>query len=249
MSSVASFLDSYERRARLYPMVIVLLPVVFGVSSWVPTGAELAALGGSAVLVFGAAAFMSQLARDQGAKKEPGLFELWGGKPSIRALSYSGGTFDKRTLARYHQKLGQHDPGLDFPRGADQEAEDLEGAKRAYVSANELLLSRTRDREKFRLVFEENVNYGYRRNLWAMKGTGIATSLFGLVGGLARILKDASQGGGINTVAALLAGLSLSLFVLWLMRIKPDWVRTAANSYARQLVSACEIIEPTQNPE
>ncbi len=152
-------------------------------------------------------------------------------------------------LARYHQELRRHDPNLEFPLGADEEAGDPDRAHSFYVSANELLLSRTRDRDKFRLVFEENVNYGYRRNLWAMKDTGIATSLIGLVGGLARILRDSLQGGDLTTTAFLSAGLSVCLLILWIMRVKPEWVRVAADSYARQLVSASEIIGSTQDPE
>ena len=243
MSAVANIFDSYERRARLYPMLLVLMPVVLGIASWLPAAVDLQGLAGSAGVGVALAAFLSQLARDQGKKKEAELFRLWDGKPSVGALSYSGGYFDETTLGRYHRKLNELDRTLSLPQNATEESANKEQALAAYESANEMLLSRTRDREQFRLVFEENVNYVYRRNLWAMKAAGVAASLTGLVAGASRIVRDATAGEGVTATAFVAAFVGICLLVLWAMRISPEWVRVTADAYARQLVSASELLE------
>jgi hypothetical protein len=44
-----------------------------------------------------------------------------------------------------------------------------ERADEMYQSATDWLLANTRDTQKFGLLFEENMNYGFRRNFWALK--------------------------------------------------------------------------------
>lgn len=240
MSAVVNLLDQYERRARFYPVLLVLIPAALGAASWLPAGVDVPGLAGSAVVGIALAAFLSQLARDQGRAKEPELFRAWGGRPSVRALSYSASVFDGATVARFHRKLRELDPALDLPESADEEAEDPGRAYATYESANELLMSRTRDREKFRLVFEENVNYGYRRNLWAMKPAGLLLGVLGFIAGVARLALELIREQPVTVSAACAAGLGAALVVLWIVQIRPEWVRVAADAYARQLIGASQ---------
>jgi hypothetical protein len=240
MPVVVNLLDQYERRARFYPVLFVLMPAALGAASWLPAGVDAPGLAGSAVVGIALVAFLGQLARDQGKGREPELFRRWGGKPSVRALSYSAGVFDAATVARFHRKLRELDPALDFPESAEQEAENSGRAHSVYESANELLLSRTRDREKFRLVFEENVNYGYRRNLWAMKSAGILLAVSGLAAGIGRLVLEIVRGQPVTVTAACAAGLCAAVVVLWIVRVRPEWVRVAADAYAKQLAGASQ---------
>lgn len=235
-------LDPYDRPARFYPMVIVLLPLALAIGSWVPTAPDLAALVGSTVTSLALAAFLTQLARDQGKKKEPDLFRMWGGKPSASALSYAGGVFPAETLARCHRKLAEMDSNLSLPASAEAEASQMEEAISAYESANDMLLQRTRDRKRFRLVFRENVNYGFRRNLWGMKPTGIASAIVGLVAGSARVVQLGLADEEVQMTAITAALVSLVMLAVWLLLIRPSWVKVAADSFARQLVGACETL-------
>ena len=232
--------DPYDRRARLYPVFVVLLPLGLAVGCWIPFELEvLGSLGGLAASL-GLSAFLTQLARDSGKSKEPGLFRRWGGKPSILALSYRSGIDSPATLARCHAKLEQLDPKLSLPKSVEEEIEDPVATEAAYESANDLLLARTRDREKFPLLFEENINYGYRRNLWGMRSAGAITSLIGLASGAARFTLALQQTGRWNIEAGLGVLVCSSLLVLWVLRITPNWVKVAADAYSRQLIQACE---------
>ncbi len=105
-----------------------------------------------------------------------------------------------------------------------------------------MLLQRTRDREKFRLVFRENVNYGFRRNLWGMKSAGIATAIVGLVAGMAKAIQLGLAGEDVQMTAVAAALVGLTLLTLWLFRIRPSWVKIAADGFARQLIGACETL-------
>lgn len=242
MPVVCNFFDAYERRARFYPMVLVIMPLAFGIGSWVPKSFDLPALAGSVVFAIAAAALLAQMARDQGKKQEQKLFDMWSGKPSVRALSYAGGFFEEATLARYHAKLRCLDPNLKFPLCPQEEADAPEKFQAVYKSANDILLGRTRDQQKFRLVFEENVNYGFRRNLWGMKATGIAMAVLGLAAGAWRLLADANVDGPLRITAIAAIAVSLLMFVVWLMRVRPSWVRLAADAFARQLVGGTELL-------
>jgi len=48
----------------------------------------------------------------------------------------------------------------------DDERSEPESADHVYDSSTAFLLEKTRDKKAFPLIFEENCNYGFRRNLW-----------------------------------------------------------------------------------
>ena len=240
MSILTQFSDPYDRRARLYPMTIVLLPLGLAASCWVPWDWQLlSAVGGVAVSV-GVSALLSQIGRDRGKAKEPDLWRQWGGKPSVVALQYRSGLTNEVTLRRCHAKLKEIDPQLEFAGSKKQELQDVSRFDASYDSGSDLLLSRTRDPAIFRLVFEENVNYGFRRNLWAMKPAGVACCVAGILGSIAHAgyLWAESATVSITAIACLIV--SGVLLALWILRIRTTWVKTAAEAFARQLLNACD---------
>ena len=203
---------------------------------------DLVGLLGGALASVVLAAFLGQIARDQGKKRESELFRRWGGKPSALALSFVGGYFDRATLERVHRKLRELDASLHLPDSLEEETTDPARARAGYESANDLLLSRTRDHERFRLVFEENVNYGYRRNLWAMKSVGLLMATLGVAVSAARFIVMANDESSViwSAGSGALVGVMLGLF--WLTKVNPAWVRTAADAFAKQLVLAAQTL-------
>lgn len=243
MSLLKDLMDSYDRRARLYPALLVFLPLGLGVCSWIPMDLEfMQTLAGIAVSL-GGGSFLAQLARDLGKKKEAWLFESWGGKPSVQFLSYRFDRMAPQTLARCHEKLRKMDPNLTLPRSAEEEADAPEKAWAAYESANDLLLARTRGHEKFAILFDENISYGYRRNLWGMKPAGIFCSLVGFAAGASRFGYVLYTVGQWSLPAIVATVVSVFLLVLWSIRITPIWVKVSAEAFARQLLLACDEIE------
>ena len=70
-----------------------------------------------------------------------------------------------------HKKLSELLNGTAIPTPQD-EKRDPERADQVYDACVSCLIERTRDKTRFRLLFEENCNYGFRRNLWGMKPLG-----------------------------------------------------------------------------
>lgn len=231
-------LDQYTLQARLLPTFVLMLPLGLVLLAWFPATSvwmgTLETLGVPTVLTV----LLSQLGRDLGKKKEPHLFARWNGMPTDRILSGQASILDAVTLARYRIKLSALIPGLQFLDEA-QEVAAPGVALAVYKTCTNFMREKTRDREQFPLVFAENVNYGFRRNLWAMKPAGICVSFFGLLVSVAPMLflSDVSY-----PVIVAAVGINACLLVFWLFRITPSWVRVPAEEYARQLFAACEIL-------
>src|SRR5690606_14015952 len=114
---------------------------------------------------------------------------------------------------------------------ATAEAHDPGSADAAYDSCALYLRDRTRDKTAFPLVYAENVNYGFRRNLWGMKKAGVVISVCALVATvIVAILR--SKSGMPPKFPSAASFINACMLVWWLLRIKPSWVRVPAFAYA-----------------
>jgi hypothetical protein len=232
-------LDEYTRNARLRPAFLVVLPIALTVAA---LGFKQSATEGT---LFGLASslgftfLLSQLVRDRGKARELWLFEEWGGKPSTAMLRHNDPRLNVNTRARYHKRLSAMLPETSLP-SAEQERENPAEADVAYASCGDYLLSKTRDRERFQLLFQENVNYGFRRNLWAMKPVGVAISILSL-GALAFVTRLEARANTVPWFANLTAVAIVALLLTWwVVRITPSWVRIVADAYAVRLLASVD---------
>ena len=228
--------DTYDVRARIIPAVLAVLPIGFLAVSWFPD--VFSAFGWPLGIVSscGLAMLATQLGRHLGKKREPELFRLWGGPPTTRILRHRDHHLNAHTKARYHQKLRDIVPDIKLP-DSQREAADPDAADRVYESCVDFLREKTRDQARFGLVHEENMNYGFRRNLWAMKGVGVTSSLVGLAGILLPTVLECR----VASVEPLAIGtLVITGLLLWTIRVNISWVEVAANLYAERLLAACD---------
>lgn len=235
------FSNEYERRARLKPTLLVCLPPTLAATCWFADLSAPQALTG--LLVYcGLTALLSQLGRDQGKRKEPWLFEKWGGKPTSQLLRHRSSYLGADTRQRYRRALADLVPQLSLPT-VQAEQSDPNAADATYDSCAAALRERTRDTSRFPLVFAENINYGFRRNLWGMRSAGVGLSIVGLVASVGAAIAKSVDGWppALAVVASALNGLML---VWWILRINPDWVRLAAFAYAERLLASCEVLRP-----
>lgn len=236
-SKLFSGFDEYNRNARLKPAFISTIPVIL---VGMALGLQVSALAAgifTPLASLGLTVLIAQLARDVGKKKEPKLFEAWGGKPTTALLRHSEKTLNPLTRDRYHRRLQQL-LGQKFP-SAREEAWDPQRADLLYDSAGDFLRERTRDTKKFQLLFQELINYGFRRNLWALKPIAICVSGICTVATTALALASVALGPP-DFRSWFTAGLNLLLFVCWLFLITPAWVHVAANEYAKRLLAATD---------
>ena len=121
---------------------------------------------------------------------------------------------------------------------ADEEKTDPDKADDVYAACVLFLKEKTRDKK---LVFEENCNYGYRRNLFGLRSIGIASALVSMcviaaVVSLSRYVTH-TRTQPVVYVAGGLDALLLIVFGVW---VTPGFVRIAAEAYAERLISFCD---------
>lgn len=234
-------LDTYTRRARLQPILIVTLPLGLATLAWFPNGLSGWSLAWSLVTWSGATALMSQIGRDMGKKKENNLFKLWGGKPTTQLLRHIDAP-NKVTLIRQHKKLEELIPGLKMPTSREEEA-DKDSADQVYDSCVAFLVENTRDLGRFPLIFDELCSYGFRRNLWGLKQIGITTATIGLIAVVVLIILNGFLWHVQTPFLSIVLGVGNSfLLVGWFVWFTPKWVRIPAEAYARSLLAACEVL-------
>ena len=161
-------------------------------------------------------------------------------------LRHADVRLDKLTKDRYHGFLSDSILGLTLASPED-ERENPEWADEGYESANRWLLEQTRNQAWFDLLFTENVNYGFRRNLLGLKpiALGVDTISMLLVIGVAA---GSWTGQFVSTIHSLApewwASLAITMVhaVLFKKNIQAKWVQAAAETYARQLLAACDTL-------
>ena len=242
-----SLFDPYDRKARLAPALLCGLPLFVSVVLLIPeVGAIWAAVGGLA-LYCGGATFLAQVGRDRGKALEPKLYATWGGKPSVAMLRHSDTRLSASTKNRYRAFLQRVVPGLALASAEDERA-NPEEAEDGYESANSWLLAQTRDRERFGLLFRENINYGFRRNVWALRPWAFALEAVAImVVGVVALepwtgeLSTTLRAIGVEVWASLVLTVVHGFF--FAIKIREGWVRLAAEAYAQQLLAGCDVLE------
>jgi hypothetical protein len=85
--------------------VVTPFSLFLAVSAWIPFSEwPVKLLGGSMFLAIGAFV-LAQLTRDAGKRIEPGLWEPWGGPPSVRMLRHRDTTIAAGSKAAMHYRL------------------------------------------------------------------------------------------------------------------------------------------------
>lgn len=114
-----------------------------------------------------AAFALAQLARDAGKALEAPLWKDWGGPPTARMLRHSDPTFEPPVKATIHSQLVRLSACERMPT-SDEEKADTESAEAVYRLCGDWLRRKAlqlKNVSPFDVVHQENVNYGYHRNI------------------------------------------------------------------------------------
>lgn len=231
MISLPEELGGYALKARFYPALIMVLPLTaFVVVSWNPEDLKgLWPIG----LGLGLPFLVSSIVRSRGKKIEHDLLATWGGFPTTQLLRHSdtrNRALRQRRRAKIEALTGE---ALPSPK---QERKDPRGSDDRYIAATRALIDRRHsDPEKNGILQAENVGYGFRRNLLALKmpalliiGMCFVTDAYLLV----------VQGVSWRPVVVL--AVHVVLFAIWAFLIRQNWVLEAANDYANALFGSLE---------
>ena len=254
IESIVRLFDPYERHARLYPALLVFLPV--GLTAFFLYGAHVSLMVSAVGLLAGCGVlfWIAGLVRDAGKKREPGLFDLWGGKPTTQLLRHRNSMIDVVTKKRYHAAISKA-INLAIPT-SEQEANDPAFADQAYASATKWLLERTRDPIRFALLLKENYSYGFHRNMLGARWLGIVVALGAILWAMVDFLFVSAPGSSVSISVLLAIPLphkvsifgSVALLCLWIFGAGHEKVRLSAFAYAERLLAACESILDDPKP-
>ncbi|MFJ5775328.1 hypothetical protein [Streptomyces sp. NPDC093094] len=236
-------LAPYTWRARIRPVLIAALPLALPPALLVPDWTAARGVW-VLVLVCGLPLLLGQFSRSRGRRLEPGLFESWGGKPSVQLLRRRG-PIEPARLAYLHTRIEQiAGPALRMP-SAQEELSDPGHADAVYEAAGTVLRVRARALPGAELVAEENGEYGFRRNSLGLRPVALAACAAGLLAVLLRVTLGWPPADTADAVvSAVLVLTELALPVFWIRTVRAAWVEEAAWTYAHRLIETAVLPDP-----
>ena len=184
------------------------------------------------------------LARSRGRAVQHTLRRRWGGFPTEIVLRFRDGTIELPTKRAYHAALQELAPDFRLP-DANEEAQDPDAADGIYRAAIRRLIDLRRG-SKYPLILNDNIAYGFWRNLLGMKG--VALTLAGCASAAIVVARAAQVTTGDApiwrapwaTPATQVAG--IALLIIWaaflLIMVRPPRVWDAGVAYAERLLAS-----------
>ena len=227
-------LDEYTLKARVFPAFLVLLPLGIFAGQFVGLKSMLLAacsgFGGTLLLSF----VLAQWSREAGKKREAELWGKWGGKPTTVYLRHRTTEVNQVLRTRYRRRLERISPGIILPTVRAEE-ENPTQADCHYDSAVKVLIAKTRDKDRFSILFQELIDYGFRRNSWGLKPVAIVVSSLSLISSVVFWIIGLNRFYNEVSIAC-----SLLALAIWIFTIRPEWVRRGAERYTGQLFSCLD---------
>lgn len=239
-SQIADKLDPYERKARIFPGLLVVLPLlvpvlaVFGPKNPLMT-AVVGLIGGC-----GAIYAMGSIARGRGKAVEEHLVSKWGGMPTTLMLRHRDRTLEASSRNAYHELIRSR-LGITLPT-ATEEAADPERADDSYKGAVRQLRELTRGKAH-QLLLKENIAYGFHRNMLGVRPWGWLTSALGVLIGFLMagaismrpaLTVDITAFTQMPLGAGLTLGVAVPMFLGW-FHFGEDAVRRISYVYSERL--------------
>lgn len=240
MKYLHTYFGIYEIKARFFPALLILFPLLFNLLIWYP---ELIELETSIIIVIAfviSIFFVAKIAREAGLKEQKKLVKKWGGLPTTIFLRHRDTTIDRITKDRYHSFLSKKIPNIQMPT-KEEEKDNHNLYDLYYVSAVKWLLENTRDPVKYNMIHQDNSNYGFSRNMLGIKYGGVLFSVISVI----------FNAYGIYTQYGLLISdiplkiwvaflINIVFLIVWIFFVNSNWVESTSRAYARSLLAACE---------
>ncbi|MEJ7928105.1 hypothetical protein WG908_15240 [Sphingobium sp. AN641] len=229
--------DRYDRNARLRPALFTILPILVSVAIWYPKIWSLFGALASLLVTCGVTFLLAQLARQLGRRLEHRWTPAIGRAHTAKLLSHSDPTLPAATKSRYHAYLLSH--GIVLPT-IQQERRDPAKAQDQYLSAITWLLEHTRQNANKSLLLDENVAYGFRRNLRGLKSFALVILALALAANVALVWRGGWASPMLETGFMLGGGLAL-VTLIWIFCITRPFVEDASLAYAQRLLAQSDV--------
>jgi hypothetical protein len=232
-----SWLDEYDREARLVPALFALVPVVLaGVGLGFADNLLLGA-GTGILITVGAPMLVAKQVANRGRHLEKSLFAAWGGPPTTLKLVPPAdaplGEIRKQRRDRLEQATG-----ITLPTSSTLNLVDAE----TYQAAVYWLITNTRDHVRFPVVWTELKSYGFERNLLGLRPLGLASSAASVMA-LAAGLVAGLLGAEVASIPlAILCAVCVAIGLAWWFGPNEQRVRVVADRYAERLLDATNAV-------
>jgi len=171
--------DEYTLKARTLPAFLVISPIlIFGPIVCSKLFGLFKTCIGSSILALALLVLMNAVIRQLGVNQGKKLFEKWGGPPSTRFMRWRDTQWTKEYKAKLHSivknklniSLSSEAEELRDPVNADKKIED------AFL----MLRNKLRGKKEF-LTHQDNIDYGFSRNLYGGKWLWIFLSFLSVI--------------------------------------------------------------------
>lgn len=232
-----SIFDAYNLRARLCPSLILLSPIAISIFLCIEKIHTVSATSFFLIILLAFANSVPIIQRrlyEKHLSKSNG--QLKKNNRAAEILSQSDNTIDTVSKERYYRKLAKCDESFSPFLTSNHNSANDELCKSAEV----YLRSRTRDN---RLVLEENINYGFCKNLIEGKRVGIILCgvCFVCVIGISWLVFDTFSAIPFQNHLAAILDLFILLFLL--LGMKDSDLNRAADNYAMALITAIDTLD------
>jgi hypothetical protein len=227
--------DKYWRRARLYPALLAVAPLIALLFFEVPwrdfQWPHLVVTLCLGVLVY----FLSDFARSRGKILEEGAIDI--GPRHLSSALW-------RTDTRLHPET--KDPLVDFvaaktgrPRPSiDTERDDPATARAFYDQCANWMRDNTRDS---RILLEDNVSYGFRRNLLGLKPIGLGANIVTVVMACLLAYRSHQTNEWYNpTTLVIVLCIAAVHGLLFMFVVNRRLVVQASDTYLNRIISLCQ---------
>lgn len=229
-------MDRYDRNARLNPALLTVLPALLFVFVWFPAvWTQLGAIA-AFVVTCGVLFAMTRIARKVGQNVERKLGDKIGRLHTAELISLADDRLPKTMKATCRSYIETHS-NLGLPSLTDETA-DPKTAQEDRLLAVRWLLEHTRPRSEATLLMNENISYGFARNLLGLKPLGIAITFLVALSSCF-FLYNFEDGTTPFVLGVLLCGTAIVGLVMWVFLITEASVVHASQVYAEKILSLC----------
>ena len=248
------FADPYTFRARIQPALASILPLGFVMFALLPDSPFFVTALFGILGTAGGTALGSHWSRDPGRKKQQHqLWARWGGPPATRRLRHRQTTGDDPNDPELREQV-EIWYGRPLPTQEEENA-NPEQADERYDQAVNALIQATYDTARFPLVFAENINYGFRRNLWGLKPIALPVAIGACIVSWTMftvtiwgrpwpepIWAILANPDSTVTIRLIVAIANTAMALIWAIYVKPSWVKPMADAYAKQLLQSAQTL-------
>lgn len=242
--------DPYDRPARLYPGLLVALPLAVLLTGLYGTSHNPASFVLPILGFCGTGYLLGRLSRDAGKRIQDRLFIKWGGPPTTQLLRFRNTVIDPHTKERFHNAIAKG-IGKSFPT---REAEQLDpvAADEIYRAGTVWLIGQTRESKKFPLVFKENVAFGFHRNCLGLRVMGIVAAAVCIIWalfhtavlGISSPYLSPERLVSSDPGAAVALWIAVGMLLVWLFVLNESAAKRTGYAYAERLLESCDNLKP-----